>query len=155
MMRVRRGAPFSLPLKGRCGGDCLLGCRGGLSIATHDLVLTAFPCVTLRLLSPATCCHALPPQGKLHDPQLMGIIPRIARDIFNHIYSMDENLEFHIKVTIAGLPTSHREGKIVSETYLGSSGLPNLTNPPGNPSSFLPDVYFLSSVSLHCLSLSC
>lgn len=37
-------------------------------------------------------------QGKLHDPQLMGIIPRIAQDIFNHIYSMDENLEFHIKV---------------------------------------------------------
>uniref|UniRef100_A0A8C2S5Y1 Kinesin-like protein n=1 Tax=Capra hircus TaxID=9925 RepID=A0A8C2S5Y1_CAPHI len=37
-------------------------------------------------------------EGKLHDPQLMGIIPRIARDIFNHIYSMDENLEFHIKV---------------------------------------------------------
>lgn len=28
----------------------------------------------------------------------MGIIPRIAQDIFNHIYSMDENLEFHIKV---------------------------------------------------------
>ncbi|NWI45982.1 KIF5A protein, partial [Picathartes gymnocephalus] len=39
------------------------------------------------------------PQGKLHDPQQMGIIPRIARDIFNHIYSMDENLEFHIKVS--------------------------------------------------------
>uniref|UniRef100_A0A8C3UV73 Kinesin-like protein n=1 Tax=Catharus ustulatus TaxID=91951 RepID=A0A8C3UV73_CATUS len=37
--------------------------------------------------------------GKLHDPQQMGIIPRIARDIFNHIYSMDENLEFHIKVS--------------------------------------------------------
>lgn len=37
-------------------------------------------------------------QGKLHDPQLMGIIPRIAHDIFDHIYSMDENLEFHIKV---------------------------------------------------------
>uniref|UniRef100_A0A670K7A7 Kinesin heavy chain n=1 Tax=Podarcis muralis TaxID=64176 RepID=A0A670K7A7_PODMU len=37
-------------------------------------------------------------EGKLHDPQLMGIIPRIAQDIFNHIYSMDENLEFHIKV---------------------------------------------------------
>ncbi|MEQ2214560.1 hypothetical protein XENOCAPTIV_012396, partial [Xenoophorus captivus] len=35
--------------------------------------------------------------GKLHDPQLMGIIPRIAQDIFDHIYSMDENLEFHIK----------------------------------------------------------
>ena len=28
----------------------------------------------------------------------MGIIPRIAQDIFNHIYAMDENLEFHIKV---------------------------------------------------------
>lgn len=38
-------------------------------------------------------------QGNLHDPRLMGIIPRIARDIFDHIYSMDENLEFHIKVT--------------------------------------------------------
>lgn len=37
-------------------------------------------------------------QGNLHDPPLMGIIPRIARDIFDHIYSMDENLEFHIKV---------------------------------------------------------
>ncbi|KFO34676.1 Kinesin heavy chain isoform 5C [Fukomys damarensis] len=36
-------------------------------------------------------------KGKLHDPQLMGIIPRIAHDIFDHIYSMDENLEFHIK----------------------------------------------------------
>ncbi|XP_050840757.1 kinesin heavy chain [Serinus canaria] len=38
-------------------------------------------------------------EGKLHDPQQMGIIPRIARDIFNHIYAMDENLEFHIKVS--------------------------------------------------------
>ncbi|KAM9084162.1 kinesin heavy chain isoform 2-T5 [Megaptera novaeangliae] len=38
-------------------------------------------------------------KGKLHDPQLMGIIPRIAHDIFDHIYSMDENLEFHIKVS--------------------------------------------------------
>uniref|UniRef100_A0A8C7N6U3 Kinesin-like protein n=1 Tax=Oncorhynchus kisutch TaxID=8019 RepID=A0A8C7N6U3_ONCKI len=38
-------------------------------------------------------------QGKLHDPQLMGIIPRIAHDIFDHIYSMDENLEFHIKLS--------------------------------------------------------
>lgn len=42
------------------------------------------------------------PQGKLHDPQQMGIIPRIARDIFNHIYAMDENLEFHIKVPLGG-----------------------------------------------------
>ncbi|CAJ0930047.1 unnamed protein product [Ranitomeya imitator] len=38
-------------------------------------------------------------EGKLHDPQLMGILPRISRDIFDHIYSMDENLEFHIKVS--------------------------------------------------------
>ncbi|XP_071394068.1 kinesin heavy chain, partial [Centroberyx affinis] len=38
-------------------------------------------------------------EGKLHDPHLMGIIPRISRDIFDHIYSMDENLEFHIKVS--------------------------------------------------------
>uniref|UniRef100_A0A672IBN6 Kinesin-like protein n=1 Tax=Salarias fasciatus TaxID=181472 RepID=A0A672IBN6_SALFA len=38
-------------------------------------------------------------EGTLHDPRLMGIIPRIATDIFDHIYSMDENLEFHIKVS--------------------------------------------------------
>ncbi|XP_042350007.1 kinesin heavy chain-like [Plectropomus leopardus] len=38
-------------------------------------------------------------EGNLHDLDLMGIIPRIARDIFDHIYSMDENLEFHIKVS--------------------------------------------------------
>lgn len=38
-------------------------------------------------------------EGNLHDPHMMGIIPRIARDIFDHIYSMDENLEFHIKVS--------------------------------------------------------
>lgn len=37
-------------------------------------------------------------QGNLHDPDGMGIIPRIVQDIFNYIYSMDENLEFHIKV---------------------------------------------------------
>uniref|UniRef100_A0A8P4G481 Kinesin-like protein n=1 Tax=Dicentrarchus labrax TaxID=13489 RepID=A0A8P4G481_DICLA len=40
-------------------------------------------------------------EGKLHDPQLMGIIPRISHDIFDHIYSMDENLEFHIKTNLA------------------------------------------------------
>jgi hypothetical protein len=28
-----------------------------------------------------------------------GIIPRIVNDIFNHIYAMEENLEFHIKVS--------------------------------------------------------
>uniref|UniRef100_A0A3B3Q6I2 Kinesin family member 5B n=1 Tax=Paramormyrops kingsleyae TaxID=1676925 RepID=A0A3B3Q6I2_9TELE len=37
-------------------------------------------------------------QGILHDPDGMGIIPRIVQDTFNYIYSMDENLEFHIKV---------------------------------------------------------
>uniref|UniRef100_A0A9J7XAU4 Kinesin-like protein n=1 Tax=Cyprinus carpio carpio TaxID=630221 RepID=A0A9J7XAU4_CYPCA len=36
-------------------------------------------------------------EGNLHDPDGMGIIPRIVQDIFNYIYSMDENLEFHIK----------------------------------------------------------
>uniref|UniRef100_A0A3B3WJ08 Kinesin-like protein n=1 Tax=Poecilia mexicana TaxID=48701 RepID=A0A3B3WJ08_9TELE len=40
-----------------------------------------------------------PPKGKLHDPEMMGIIPRIVQDIFNYIYSMDENSEFHIKVS--------------------------------------------------------
>uniref|UniRef100_A0A8C7KIG8 Kinesin-like protein n=1 Tax=Oncorhynchus kisutch TaxID=8019 RepID=A0A8C7KIG8_ONCKI len=38
-------------------------------------------------------------EGSLHDPDGMGIIPRIVQDIFNYIYSMDENLEFHIKVS--------------------------------------------------------
>ncbi|KAL4630916.1 kinesin-1 heavy chain [Arapaima gigas] len=37
-------------------------------------------------------------EGSLHDLHGMGIIPRIVQDIFNYIYSMDENLEFHIKV---------------------------------------------------------
>ncbi|KAF4109057.1 kinesin heavy chain isoform X1 [Onychostoma macrolepis] len=38
-------------------------------------------------------------EGQLHNSHLKGIIPRIAQDIFDHIYSMDENLEFHIKVS--------------------------------------------------------
>ncbi|XP_076837119.1 kinesin-1 heavy chain-like isoform X2 [Brachyhypopomus gauderio] len=38
-------------------------------------------------------------EGHLHDTDSMGIIPRIVQDIFNYIYSMDENLEFHIKVS--------------------------------------------------------
>ncbi|KAK6490255.1 kinesin-1 heavy chain isoform X1 [Huso huso] len=38
-------------------------------------------------------------EGILHDSDGMGIIPRIVQDIFNYIYSMDENLEFHIKVS--------------------------------------------------------
>lgn len=40
-------------------------------------------------------------EGNLHDTDSMGIIPRIVQDIFNYIYSMDENLEFHIKVSEA------------------------------------------------------
>merc|ERR1719340_377790 len=38
-------------------------------------------------------------EGVINDPGLQGIIPRIVNDIFNHIYSMEENLEFHIKVS--------------------------------------------------------
>ncbi|XP_022061915.2 kinesin heavy chain isoform X1 [Acanthochromis polyacanthus] len=38
-------------------------------------------------------------EGNLHDAKGMGIIPRIAEDIFEHIFAMDENLEFHIKVS--------------------------------------------------------
>lgn len=38
-------------------------------------------------------------EGSLHDPDGMGIIPRIVHDIFGYIYSMDKNLEFHIKVS--------------------------------------------------------
>ncbi|XP_075245510.1 kinesin heavy chain-like isoform X2 [Convolutriloba macropyga] len=37
-------------------------------------------------------------EGVLGDADLQGIIPRIVGDIFSHIYNMDENLEFHIKV---------------------------------------------------------
>jgi len=38
-------------------------------------------------------------EGVIGDPDLQGIIPRIVNDIFNHIYGMEENLEFHIKVS--------------------------------------------------------
>lgn len=38
-------------------------------------------------------------EGVIGDPTLQGIIPRIIQDIFNHIYNMEENLEFHIKVS--------------------------------------------------------
>ena len=38
-------------------------------------------------------------EGVINDPAMQGIIPRIVNDIFNHIYSMEENLEFHIKVS--------------------------------------------------------
>jgi kinesin family protein 5 len=38
-------------------------------------------------------------EGILGDHLHQGIIPRIVNDIFNHIYSMDENIEFHIKIS--------------------------------------------------------
>ncbi|XP_063233147.1 kinesin heavy chain isoform X1 [Bacillus rossius redtenbacheri] len=38
-------------------------------------------------------------EGVIGDPAKQGIIPRIVNDIFNHIYAMEENLEFHIKVS--------------------------------------------------------
>jgi kinesin family protein 5 len=38
-------------------------------------------------------------EGVLGDSNLQGIIPRIVDDIFSYIYQMDENLEFHIKVS--------------------------------------------------------
>lgn len=39
-------------------------------------------------------------EGVLGDTLLQGIIPRIVNDIFNYIYSMDEAIEFHIKVSL-------------------------------------------------------
>ncbi|XP_057293269.1 kinesin heavy chain-like [Hydractinia symbiolongicarpus] len=38
-------------------------------------------------------------EGIIGDQTWQGIIPRIIQDIFNYIYTMDENLEFHIKVS--------------------------------------------------------
>ncbi|KAF5303496.1 hypothetical protein FQA39_LY09959 [Lamprigera yunnana] len=38
-------------------------------------------------------------EGVIGDSSKQGIIPRIVNDIFNHIYAMEENLEFHIKVS--------------------------------------------------------
>lgn len=38
-------------------------------------------------------------EGVIGDSNKQGIIPRIVNDIFNHIYSMEVNLEFHIKVS--------------------------------------------------------
>ncbi|XP_061393820.1 kinesin heavy chain [Musca vetustissima] len=38
-------------------------------------------------------------EGVIGDPNKQGIIPRIVNDIFNHIYTMEMNLEFHIKVS--------------------------------------------------------
>lgn len=38
-------------------------------------------------------------EGVLSDNEYMGIIPRIVNDIFNYIYTIDEAIEFHIKVS--------------------------------------------------------
>ncbi|VDK68660.1 unnamed protein product [Litomosoides sigmodontis] len=38
-------------------------------------------------------------EGVFGDSDKQGIIPRIVQDIFNHIYNMDVDLEFHIKVS--------------------------------------------------------
>lgn len=48
---------------------------------------------------------------------MMGVIPRIVQDIFNYIYSMDQNLEFHIKVSfqvIADNFKDHRHQSCIS-----------------------------------------
>ncbi|XP_049535406.1 kinesin heavy chain [Anopheles darlingi] len=38
-------------------------------------------------------------EGVIGDPAKQGIIPRIVNDIFNHIFTMEMNIEFHIKVS--------------------------------------------------------
>uniref|UniRef100_A0A3B5BMK6 Kinesin-like protein n=1 Tax=Stegastes partitus TaxID=144197 RepID=A0A3B5BMK6_9TELE len=68
-------------------------------------------------------------EGKLHDPRLKGIIPRIASDIFDHIYSMDENLEFHIKVTTSPM-TSLLSGKLYLVDLAGSEKVALLQHTP-------------------------
>lgn len=59
-------------------------------------------------------------KGKLHDPEMMGIIPRIVQDIFNYIYSMDENLEFHIKVCSWAVRQAQmiKSGKVSLRTFV-------------------------------------
>ncbi|KHJ47228.1 kinesin heavy chain family protein [Trichuris suis] len=46
-------------------------------------------------------------EGLIGDPDFQGIIPRIVNDIFNHIYSMEENLEFHIKISYFEIYMDH------------------------------------------------
>lgn len=38
-------------------------------------------------------------EGKLSSEKMQGIIPRIVQDIFDHIYAMDSELEFQIKIS--------------------------------------------------------
>ena len=58
----------------------------------------------------------------------MGIVPRIAHDIFNHIYSMDETLEFLITVGTGRAWEQWEEWEVGSRPHL-----PTLTPPiPSN-----------------------
>jgi uncharacterized membrane protein YjjP (DUF1212 family) len=45
---------------------------------------------------------------------MQGIIPRIVADIFGYIYQMDENLEFHIKVSIIVLLPGFQKGRDIN-----------------------------------------
>lgn len=38
-------------------------------------------------------------EGQINSEKMQGIIPRIVQDIFNHIYAMDSELEFQIKIS--------------------------------------------------------
>lgn len=65
---------------------------------THDGGKSQRPLVLL-VWKDAELCVSVSLKGKLHDQNMMGVIPRIVQDIFNYIYSLDQNLEFHIKVS--------------------------------------------------------
>ena len=43
--------------------------------------------------------HVSVDQGIMNSDGQQGIIPRIVQDIFNHIYTLDANLQFQIKVS--------------------------------------------------------
>lgn len=97
-----------------CVGACLL--RKSVSGKKKKIQVKKPPLVSFMILfhlfNSSPCLHlfyfslthsylfSISQQGNLHDPQEMGIIPRIAEDIFDHIFAMDENLEFHIKVCL-------------------------------------------------------
>lgn len=38
-------------------------------------------------------------EGVLNDKNLQGMVPRIVNDIFDHIYNIEGNIEFNIKVS--------------------------------------------------------
>lgn len=57
--------------------------------------IKSFPDLPFLSLNTQTQSSSLPSGDSLKQ----GIIPRIVNDIFNHIYTMEVNLEFHIKVS--------------------------------------------------------